>query len=68
MQGSLAIRFFLTSASGVGQDGVACKGHGGRERGHTSIEMLLYSLLALSKLCCITALDSTVEPSGSSAI
>jgi hypothetical protein len=34
----------------------------------TATEMLLYSLLALSRLCCITALDSTVEPSGSVAI
>jgi hypothetical protein len=30
--------------------------------------MLLYSLLALSRLCCMTALDSTVDPSGSVAI
>lgn len=34
----------------------------------TETEMLLYSLLALSKLCCMTALASTVVPSGSSAI
>jgi hypothetical protein len=34
----------------------------------TATEMLLYSLLALSRLCCMTALDSTVEPSGSVAI
>lgn len=34
----------------------------------TSTEMLLYSLLALSRLCCMTALASTVVPSGSSAI
>lgn len=34
----------------------------------TATEMLLYSLLALSRLCCMTALASTVVPSGSSAI
>jgi len=34
----------------------------------TATDMLLYSLLALSRLCCMTALASTVVPSGSLAI